>query len=153
MRSKPTPLPRFLPLESFFMRLPSSSSLLLASLAVSSSSSSSLSALAAPAGDGPVAESLSSLAPVPQGSDDTVAQPNSAPTSCTITFLSNTATGYPQARNVVDKVTAPLPVPPELVKPIPDLIQAIVGPLIGKNAPKAREEPLDVVKRLVPAGK
>jgi len=47
----------------------------------------------------------------------------------------------------------PLPVPPEPVKAIPDLIQAIVGPLIGKDAPKAREEPLDVVRHLVPAGK
>jgi len=61
-------------------------------------------------------------------------QPNSPPTSCAIAFLS-------------------LPVPPEPVKAIPDLIQAIVGPLIGKDAPKAREEPLDVVRHLVPAGK
>jgi hypothetical protein len=80
-------------------------------------------------------------------------QPNSPPTSCAIAFLSNTAAGYMLARNVVDKVTAPLPVPPEPVKAIPDLIQAIVGPLIGKDAPKAREEPLDVVRHLVPAGK
>ncbi|KAN0121628.1 hypothetical protein V8E52_003524 [Russula decolorans] len=148
MGSKPTPLLRFLPLELFFMRLPSSSSLLLASLAVSSSSSSSLSALAAPAGDGQ--ESLSSSAPVPpsvppptpvpphapipHGSDDKMAQPNN----------------YLQARNLVDKVTAPLPVPPELVKAIPDLVHVILDPLIGKDAPKAREEPLGVVKQLVP---
>ena len=51
MGSKPTSLPRFLPLESFSMRLPSSCSLLLASLTVSSTLS-SLSALAAPVGDG-----------------------------------------------------------------------------------------------------
>ncbi|KAH9996506.1 hypothetical protein BJV77DRAFT_1065734 [Russula vinacea] len=55
------------------MKLPSSSSLLLASLAISSSSS-SLSALAAPTGDCP--EDSSSPAPVPNGSDDTMAQPN-----------------------------------------------------------------------------
>jgi hypothetical protein len=34
-----------------------------------------------------------------------------------------------------------------------DYLQAIVGPLIGKDAPKSQEEPLYVVKRLVPAGK
>jgi hypothetical protein len=50
----------------------------------------------------------------------------------------------------VDKVTAPLPVPPELVNAIPDLVHAILDPLIGKGTPKAREEPLDVVKHLVP---
>jgi hypothetical protein len=83
-----------------------------------------------------------------------MAQPNSAPTSCTIiAFLSNTTAGYLQARNLVDKVTAPLPVPPELVKTIPDLIHAIIDPLIGKDAPKAREGPLDAVKPLVPVGK
>jgi hypothetical protein len=115
------------------MKLPSSSSLLLASLVVLSSS---LSALAAPTGDGP--ESLSSSpapvlplpppahASIPHGSDDDkIAQPNGAPTSCTH-HLSNTTTGY---------------------------LQVIVGPLIGKDAPKSQEEPLYVVKRLVPAGK
>lgn len=129
------------------MRLPSSSSLLLASLAVSSSSSSSsLSALAAPTGDG--TESLSSSAPVPQppappvpphfpiphGSDETMVRPD----------------GYLQARSLVDKVTAPLPVPPEVLKAIPDLVHAIIDPIIGPSAPKARAEPLDVVKQLVP---
>jgi len=106
------------------MRLPTSSSLLLASLAVSSSSSSSLSALAAPAGDGsegllspvpvPPAPPVSPLpphAPIPHGSDDTMAlaQPNNH--------------------------------------------LQILDPLIGKDAPKARQEPLDTVKHLVPAGK
>lgn len=82
-------LPRFLPPESFFMRLPSSSSLLLASLAVSSSS---LFALAAPVGDGledsssyvPAAVLLAQQhVPIPPSSDDTIAQPNSEPPSCT----------------------------------------------------------------------
>ena len=50
----------------------------------------------------------------------------------------------------MDKVAAPLPVPPEIVKAIPDLLHAILDPVIGKDAPKAREEPLDVVKHLVP---
>lgn len=50
----------------------------------------------------------------------------------------------------MDKVTAPLPVPPEIVKAIPDLVHAIVDPLFGAGAPKARGEPLDVVKHLVP---
>lgn len=50
----------------------------------------------------------------------------------------------------MDKVTAPLPVPPELVKAIPDLVHAIIDPLIGAGAPKAREELPDVVKHLVP---
>ncbi|KAI0286858.1 hypothetical protein BGY98DRAFT_942342 [Russula aff. rugulosa BPL654] len=95
MTSKPTPLPRLLPFESFFMRLPSSSSLLLASLAVSSSSS-SLSALAAPVGDGPAPGPPPPSVP-PQGSDDAMAQPN----------------GYLQASD----------------------------PLIGQDAPKAREAP------------
>jgi len=146
------------------MRLPSSSSLLLASLAVSSSSS-SLSALAAPAGDG--SESLPAPAPVPptpipppspfrpnapiaHGGSDTIAQPNGEPTSCTIAFLSNTATGHDlQARDVVDQVGALLSLPSDLSKPILDLLRA----LIGKGAPaKAREVPLDVVKQ-VPGGK
>ena len=141
------------------MRLPSSSSLLLASLAVSSSSSSSssLSALAAPVGDG--TESLSSPAPVPpptvpphasisHGSDDTIVQPNGAPTSCAITFLSNTATDYLQATNLLDTVVDLLP------PPIPGLIHSIVDPLIGgKGTPKAREVPLYVVDHLAPAGK
>ena len=67
-----------------------------------------------------------------------------------INFLPNIATAYLQARSVVDKVTAPLPVPPELVNVIPDLVHAILDPLVGKGTPKAREEPLDVVKLVVP---
>ena len=145
------------------MRLPSSSSLLLASLAVSSSS---LSALAAPAGDG--SESLPAPAPVPltpvpppspfppnapiaHGGSDTIAQPNGEPTNCTIAFLSNTATGHDlQARDsdLVHKVVALLP--PNLSNPILGLLDAL--PLIGKEAPKAREVPFDVVKQ-VPGGK
>lgn len=143
MSSKTTLLPRFLPLKSFFMRLPPSSSLLLASLAISSSSS-----LAAPAGDGP--ESLSSPSVPP---NDTMAQPNGAPSSCTTTFFSNTATGYLQATDLVDQVTAPLTLPPDLVKGIPDVLHAILDPLVGEDAPKAWGLPPDVVKHLVSAGK
>jgi hypothetical protein len=139
MSSKPTPLPQLLPFESFFMRLPSSSSLLLASLAVSSSSS-SLSALAAPVGDDPAPGPPLPSVP-PQGSDDAMAQPNGTPASCTITFLSNTATGYLQASGLVDKLIVTLPLPPDLVNAIPGLIHGILDPLIGKDAPKARETP------------
>lgn len=84
------PLPNSPLLESFIMRLPSSSSLLLATLAISSSSS-SLSALAAPAGECP--EDSSSPAPVPHGGNDTMAQSSSAsaiifaPSSSFLTLL------------------------------------------------------------------
>ncbi len=137
------------PLKIFFMRLPSSSSLILASLAVSSSSS-SLSALAAPTGDG---SEVSSPATVPHGSDDTTAQPHGAPTSRTITFLSNTntATDHLQSRNLVDQITGPL-LPPDFGKAT-DILHKVLDPLIGNGAPKAREEPLEVVKHFVPAGK
>jgi hypothetical protein len=50
----------------------------------------------------------------------------------------------------VDQITAPLPVPPELVKAVPDLVHAILDPLIGPSAPKPREELPDVVKHLIP---
>ena len=123
------------------MRLPSSSSLLLASLAVSSSSS-SLSALAAPVGDGPVPGPPPPSVP-PQGSDDAMAQPNGTPASCTITFLSDTATAYlpVQASGLVDKLIVTLPLPPDLVNAIPGLIHGILDPLVGKDAPTAREAP------------
>lgn len=68
-------LPNSPSLESFIMRLPSSSSLLLATLAISSSSS-SLSALAAPTGECP--EDSPSPAPIPPRGNDTMAQSNSA---------------------------------------------------------------------------
>ncbi len=134
MSSKPTSPPRFLPLE-FFMRLPSSSSLILASLAVSSSSSSSsLSALAAPVGDGP--DSPSSPAPAPphapvllhasvrHGSDDR-AQVISAPTSYIITLVSDIATDHLLTSSLVDEVTAPFP--PALA----NLIHSILDPVFG----------------------
>ncbi len=158
-----TPIP---PFESFFMRLTSSSSLLLASLVVSLSLS-SLSALAAPVGDGPE-DSLSYApaavllavllaqqhAPIPPSSDDTVTQPNSEPPSYTTnTFLSNTPTDHLQTRNLVDKVTAPLAVSPELGKAIPDILDAILDALIGEDTPKARRETLDLVKNVVPTVK
>ncbi|KAI0286859.1 hypothetical protein BGY98DRAFT_1092464 [Russula aff. rugulosa BPL654] len=133
------------------MRLPSSSSLLLASLAVSSSLS-----LAAPAGDGPESFSSPPVPPhasIPHGSNNTMAQPNGAPSSCTTTFLSNTTTGYLQATDLVDQVTASLTLPPDLVKGIPDILHAILDPLVGEDAPKAWGVPPDVVKDLVSAGK
>ena len=131
MSSKPTSPPRFLPLE-FFMRLPSSSSLILASLAVSSSSS--LSALAAPVGDG--SDSPSSPAPAPphapvllrvpirHGSDDR-AQVISAPTSYIITLVSDIATDHLLTSSLVDEVTAPFP--PALA----NLIHSILDPVFG----------------------
>jgi hypothetical protein len=76
------------------------------------------------------------------------------PVAPSIAFLSNTATGHLQARNLVDIVTAPLPVPPEVVKAIHAIVDPLIDPLIGaKVAPKARAGPLDVVKPLVPVGK
>ena len=78
-----------------------------------------------------------------------MAQPNGGPTSCTITFLSNTASGYLQATNLLDRVTVPLP-PPEV---IPDILLGILEPLIGNDPPKAPEVPLDVVKHFDPPGK
>jgi hypothetical protein len=82
-----------------------------------------------------------------------MAQPNGAPSSCTTTFLSNTATGYLQATDLVDQVTASLTLPPDLVKGIPDILHAILDPLVGEDAPKAWGVPPDVVKHLVSAGK
>ena len=150
------------------MRLSSSSSLLvtlLASLVVSSLSS--LSAPAAPVGDRK--EDSSSHAPavvllavllarqyalIPGSSDDTMAQPNSEPpVAPTNTSISNTATDHLQIRILVDKVTAPLAVSPELSKAIPDILYAILDPLVGKDTPKARREMLDLVKKVVPTVK
>ena len=150
------------------MRLPSSSSLLvtlLASLVVSSLSS--LSALAAPVGDR--REDSSSHAPavvllvvllarqyalIPGSSDDTMAQPNSEPpVAPTNTSISNTVTDHLQIRNLVDKVTAPLAVSPELSKAIPDILHAILDPLVEKDTPKARREMFDLVKKVVPTVK
>ena len=71
----------------------------------------------------------------------------------TITFLPNTATDHPQTSNFVDRVTAPLPVLPELVKAIPDLIHAVVKSLVGKDTPKPCSEALDPVKDVVPTVK
>jgi hypothetical protein len=51
----------------------------------------------------------------------------------------------------VDKVTGPLPVPPEIVEVVPDLLHAILDPVIGPSPVKSRGQPLDdVVKHLVP---
>jgi hypothetical protein len=49
----------------------------------------------------------------------------------------------------VDKLTAPLVVPPEL----PDILHAILGSLVRRDTPKARGEILDLVKSLVPTVK
>ena len=80
-----------------------------------------------------------------------MAQPNGAPTICTTTFLSNTATGYLQATNLVDEVTAPLS--PELRKAIPDILRGILDPIAVKDAPEAGEASPNVVKYLVSPGK
>ena len=137
MGPKPTPLLRVLPLDLFLMRLPSSSSLLLATLAISSSSSSSLSALAAPTGDH-CPEDSSSSAPVPHGSDDTMAQPNSTRPSCTITFLPDTATDHLQSRSLVTPLTS------DLGNLISDLLNGITKPLT------ARGGPVDTLTHLIP---
>ncbi len=145
MSSKPTPLPQFLPLALSFMRLPSSSSLILASLAVSSSSS-SLSALAVPVGDGAGADAPSSPAPAPPHAP--VAPPAPIPPHAPIPHGSDdTATDHLQTRNIVDGLVTPIS--PELAK----LLHGILGPILGNDAPKAREEPLDLVKHLAPTGK
>ena len=72
-----------------------------------------------------------------------------------INFLSNTSTGYVQASNAVDNVVALLPLPLGLLKPILDIVDPIIDPLpiIGKGPPKARGEPLDAVKQILPVGK
>ena len=160
MSSKPTRLSRFPLPELFFVRLPSSSSLILASLVVSLSSPS---ALSAPVGDGP--EDSSSYArtavllaqqhaPIPPSSDDTITQANSKPpVAPTITSLSLTPPQIiykPVILWTKLKVTAPLLVLPELGKAIPDILHAILDPLVGKNIPKAQGKTLDLVKNLVP---
>jgi hypothetical protein len=79
-------------------------------------------------------------------------QANSEPPNCTHHHLplSNTATDHLQTSNLVDKVTAPLPVLPELGKAIPDILHAILDPLVGEDIPKAQGKTLDLVKNLVP---
>ena len=77
----------------------------------------------------------------------------SPPVAPTNTSISNTATDHLQIRNHVDKVTAPLAVSPELSKAIPDILHAILDPLVGKDTPKARREMLDLVKKVVPTVK
>ena len=77
----------------------------------------------------------------------------SPPVAPTNTFISNTATGHLQTRNLVDKVTAPLAVSPELGKPIPDILHAISDPFVVKDNPKAWEEMLDLMKKVVPSAK
>lgn len=79
------------------MKLPSSSSLLLASLAVSASSSSSLSALAAPAGD--LTSGSSSPDPVGDRRDGAVTRSLGAPFGSASTFFSDMATDHPQSRD------------------------------------------------------
>ena len=116
------------------MRLPSSSSLLLASLA----SSSSLSALAAPTGDCP--EDSSSMASAPLNRDDTAFQSDSKSTSCTTTtFASDTVTDNPQTRAMLNDVLAPL-------------AALLPGLYSDKKDPKARADstlPLDGVTQNV----
>jgi hypothetical protein len=91
------------------------------------------------------------LVAIPRWLNQTVSPPLAvAPTN---TFISNTATDHLQTRNLMDKVTVPLAVPPELGKAIPDILHAILDPLVGKDTPKARGEMLDLVKIVAPAVK
>jgi hypothetical protein len=59
------------------------------------------------------------------------------PVAPTITFLSNTATDYLQTRNLVDKVTALLAVPPKLGKAIPAILHVIYPATGHQGAPVA----------------
>ena len=53
----------------------------------------------------------------------------------------------------MDKVTAPLAVPPELGKLIPDILQAMLDPFIDKDTPEVRGNTLGLVKNTVPTVK
>ena len=114
------------------MRLPSSSSLLLATLA----SSSSLSALAAPTGDCP--DDSSSTAPAPLNPDGTAIQSNGKSISCTTaTFTPDIVTDNLQSRGVLDDILKVLP------PPAGPLIEGIIlGLYSGKDKtyPKARAD-------------
>lgn len=106
------------------MRLPSSSSLLAASLAVSlssSSSSSSLSALAAPTGDLP--EDSSSPNPVAHCRDSTVVRSVGAPFVGAPAFLSDITTDHPQSRSIED-----------IKKIVGDLVKDVLGALPIRSA-------------------
>jgi len=114
------------------MKLPSSSSLLLATLA----SSSSLSALAAPTGDCP--DDSSSTAPAPLNHDGTAIQSNGESISCTTaTFPPDIVTDNLQSRGLVDDLLKALP------PPAGPLIEGILlGLYSGKDKtyPKARAD-------------
>lgn len=68
-----------------------------------------------------------------------------SPVAPTITFLSNNATDRLQTGNFVGKVAVLLPVIPDLGKAIPDILHAILDPLVSKDTQEA-----DLVKNLVP---
>lgn len=102
------------------MRLPSSSSLLAASLAVSLSSS-SLSALAAPTGDLP--EDSSSPNPVAHCRDSTVVRSVGAPFVGASAFLSDITTDHPQSRSIED-----------IKKIVGDLVKDVLGALPIRSA-------------------
>ena len=53
----------------------------------------------------------------------------------------------------MDKLTAPLAVPPGLGKAIPDILHAILDPLVGKDTPRAPGETVDLVGNVVPTVK
>ncbi|KAI0307638.1 hypothetical protein B0F90DRAFT_1664701 [Multifurca ochricompacta] len=110
------------------MRLPSSSSLILASLALSTSSSSSLSALAAPVGDFQAGSSSPTPA-LPSGNSNDMMKQSNLP---------------PRSKSLVDDVEDLLPSPlKQLVK---DVVDGLVGPLSG-GAPKAlRSFPMPAAK-------
>ena len=119
------------------MRLPSSSSLLLASLA----SSSSLSALAAPTGDCP--EDSSSTASALPNRDDSAIRSSSKSTSCTTaTFASDTVTDDLQSRGLLNDLLAAVPLPPPTDAIVKGVLEGIFSN--DKKYPKARDVPIPI---------
>ncbi len=110
------------------MRLPSSSSLPLASLAVSASSSSSLSALATPTGDLP--EESSSPTPVTHCRDGAVTCSHGAPIASTSAFFFDIATDQPQSRGLGEII-------PPVVKQLKDDITLLAGMLSVRDSASA----------------
>ncbi len=110
------------------MRPPSSSSLLLPSLAVSASSSSSLSALAAPTGDLP--EDSSSPTPVAHCRDGAMTRSHGAPIGSTSAFFSDIATDQPQSRGLGEII-------PPVVKQLKDDITLLAGMLSARDSASA----------------
>src|ERR1700677_3004611 len=102
------------------MRLPSSSCLLLASLAVSASSSSSLSALAAPAGDIP--EDSSSSNSVAPCKDGPLTRSLGAHIGSASAFFSDIATDHLQSRNLLQPLQPLLDEIEEVLKRVKNML-------------------------------